>query len=227
MTLFLHCFSKGHDALQVTAVHILADILTSHPSILNVQISENIDVAINKSVFKIFSKGMKAEHTPEVQSATTIALCKLMLTLVIQDDDLLKQAVICYFDPVTKDNAGVRQTLSYFLPVYCHSRRDNMERMARVAGGVMHAIVDMSEELAEGEEMVGISQVGNMLLDWTDARKLVVQDEAMVSWDEAGRRVVKPVNGDIHLDLAESLLERAVNGGCSSKSDPARQRLFY
>ena len=227
MTLFLHCFSKGHDALQVTAVHILADILTSHPSILNVHNSENIDVALNKSVFKIFSKGMKAEHTPEVQSATTIALCKLMLTLVIQDDDLLKQAVICYFDPVTKDNAGVRQTLSYFLPVYCHSRRDNMDRMARVAGGVMHAIVDMSEELAEGEEMVGISQVGNMLLDWTDARKLVVQDEAMVCWDEAGRRVVKPVNGDIHLDLAESLLERAVNGGSSSKSDPARQRLFY
>ena len=227
MTLFLHCFSKGHDALQVTAVHILADILTSHPSILNVQNNENIDVTLNKSVFKIFSKGMKAEHTPEVQSATTIALCKLMLTLVIQDDDLFKQAVICYFDPVTKDNAGVRQTLSYFLPVYCHSRRENMERMARVAGGVMHAIVDMSEELAEGEEMVGISQVGNMLLDWTDARKLVVQDDAMVSWDEVGRRVVKVVNGDIHLDLAESLLERAMNNGCSSKSAHARQRLLY
>ena len=227
MTLFLHCFSKGHDALQVTAVHIVTDILTSHPSILNTQNSENIDVTLNKSVFKIFSKGMKAEHTPDVQSATTIALCKLMLTLVIQDDDLFEQAVICYFDPVTKDNAGVRQTLSYFLPVYCHSRRENMERMARVAGGVMHTIVDMSEELAEGEEMVGISQVGNMLLDWTDARKLVVQDEAMVSWDEAGRRVVKAVNGDIHLDLAESLLERAVNSGCSSKSAPARQRLLY
>lgn len=186
------------------------------------QNSENNDVTLNKSVFKIFSKGMKAEHTPDVQSATTIALCKLMLTLVIQDDDLFKQAVICYFDPVTKDNAGVRQTLSYFLPVYCHSRRENMERMARVAGGVMHAIVDMSEELAEGEEMVGISQVGNMLLDWTDARKLVVQDEAMASWDEAGRRVVKPVNGDIHLDLAKSLLERAVNSGCSSQSAPIR-----
>ncbi len=227
MTLFLHCFSKGHDALQVTAVHILADILTSHPSILNVQNSENIDVTLNKSVFKVFSKGMKAEHAPDVQSATTIALCKLMLTLVIQDDDLFKQAVICYFDPVTKDNAGVRQTLSYFLPVYCHSRRENMERMARVAGGVMHAIVDMSEELAEGEEMVGISQVGNMLLDWTDARKLVVQDEAMASWDEVGRRVVKAVNGDVHLDLAESLLERAVNNGCSSKSAPASQRLLY
>ena len=189
------------------------------------QKGDDVDVTLKKSLFKIFSKGMKAEHTPEVQSATTIALCKLMLTLVIQDDDLFKQAVICYFDPTTKDNAGVRQTLSYFLPVYCHSRRENMERMARVADGIMHAIVATSEELDEGEEMVGISQAGNMLLDWTDARKLVIQDEPMVSWDEAGRRVVKAVNGDIHLDLAENLLERAVNNGSSSKSHPAAQCL--
>lgn len=160
---------------------------------------------------------MKAEHTPDVQAAATVALCKLMLTSVIQDDDLLKQIVICYFDPATKDNAGVRQALSYFLPVYCHSRRENMERMASVAGGVMHSLVDMSEELEEGEEMVGVSTVGNMLVDWTDARKLVVQDEASVSWDEAGKKEVKAVNGDIHLDLAESLLERATNHGCSSE----------
>ena len=140
-----------------------------------------------------------------------------MLTSVIQDEDLLKQVVICYFDPATKDNAGVRQALSYFLPVYCHSRRENMERMASVAGGIMHALIDLSEELEEGEEMVGVSTVGNMLVDWTDARKLVVQDEASVSWDEAGKKEVKVVNCDIHLDLADSLLERAINHGCSSE----------
>ena len=159
---------------------------------------------------------MKAEHTPDVQAAATIALCKLMLTSVIRDEDLLKQLVVCYFDPATRDNAGVRQALSYFLPVYCHSRRENMETMANVAGGVMHLLVEMSEEL-EGEEMVGVSTVGNMLMDWTDARKLVVQDEANVSWDEAGTKEVKIINGDIHLDLAEKLLRRALHHGCSSK----------
>ena len=91
-----------------------------------------------------------------------------------------------------------------------------MEAMANIAGGVMHLLVEMSAEL-EGEEMVGISTVGNMLVDWTDARKLVVQDEATISWDEAGRKEVKAVNGDIHLDLAESLLQRVMNHGCSSK----------
>ena len=218
LVLFLHCFKNGHDALQMTAIHILADILTSHPSLLALKDAEGADVAaLQKSIFKIFSKGMKAEHAPEVQSAATTALCKLMLTSVIQDEDLLKQAVICYFDPATKENAGVRQALSYFLPVYCHSRRENMEKMARVAGSVMHALVDLAEELDEGEEMVGTSLVANMLVDWTDARKLVVQDEATISWDEAGKKEVKSVNGDIHLDLAESLLENAMNHGCSSK----------
>lgn len=161
---------------------------------------------------------MKADHTPDVQSAATIALCKLMLTCVIQDEDLLKQAVICYFDPATKSNAGVRQALSYSLPVYCHSRRENMERMAAVSGGIMHAVVDLSEELEEGDEMVGVGVVGNMLVDWTDARKLVVQDEATISWHEAGKKEIKVVNGDIHLVLAESLLEKALHHGCSSKS---------
>ncbi len=82
----------------------------------------------------------------------------------------------------------------------------------------MHAVVDLSEELDEGEEMVGISVVGNMLVDWTDARKLVVQDEASVTWDEAGKKEAKAVNGNVHLVLAESLLERALSHGCSSKS---------
>ena len=185
---------------------------------LEVRNAEATDTALHKSVFKVFSKGMKAENTPDVQMAAVTALCKLMLTMVIQDDDLFKQAVICYFDPATKENAGVRQILSYFLPVYCHSRKDNMERMARVAAGVVHAIVEMSEELDEGDEMVGIMLVGNILVDWTDARKLVVQDEAAISWDEAGKKESKAVDGNIHLDLAVSLLERAIIHGSSSKS---------
>lgn len=218
LILFVHCFTKGHDALQVTATHILADILTTHPSLIS---SATADAALQKSIFKLFAKGMKADHTPDVQAAATIALCKLMLTSVIQDEDLLKQIVICYFDPATKDNAAVRQALSYFLPVYCHSRWENMERMAKIAGAVMHSLIDMSGELEEGEEMVGASMVGNMLVDWTDARKLVGEDEASISWDNAGKKEARAVNGDIHLVLAESLLERATSHGCSKEDKKA------
>ena len=210
----MHCFTKGHDVLQVTAIHILADVLETHPSLLTAQ---DVDVNLQQSIQKIFVKGMKAQHAPEVQSAAVTALCKLMLTSIIKDEDLLKQAVICFFDSATKERSGVRQALSYSLPVYCYSRRENMERMANVAGEVIREIVDLSEELEESEEMVGIGMVGNMLVDWTDARRLVVQDGASVGWDEAGRKEIKAVNGDIHLIMAESLLVRALNRGCSSK----------
>ncbi len=214
LTLFLHCFNKGHETLQVTAIHVITDLLTTHPSLLSTQDAE---ANLQKPILKVFAKGVKAQHTPEVQLAAIAALCKLMLTSIIDDKDLLKQIVTCYFDPATKDNAGIRQALSYFLPVYCHSRRENMERMARIAAGVMHTLVDLSEELDESEEMVGLSTVGNMLVDWTDARKIVVQYEASVSWDETGKKEIKAINGDIHLDLAESLLEQAMSHGCSSK----------
>ncbi|MCJ1416351.1 hypothetical protein MMC32_002686 [Xylographa parallela] len=210
LTLFLHCFSKGHDALQTTAIQILSDILTTHPSLL----TQSVDPNMSKSIFKVFHKGLKAFHTPEVQSAATTALCKLMLTLVITDEDLLKQLVICFFEPATKENATTRQALSYFLPVYCHSRRENMERMGRIVPGVLHALVGLEEELDEDEEMVGMTVVTNMLVDWTDARKLVVLDDGAASWDEAGRKEIKAVNGDIHLDLADALLEKAMVHGC-------------
>ena len=214
LTLFLHCFSKGHDALQVTAIHILTDILTTHPSILT---SSNADSALQKQINKMFSKGLKAQQNLDIQTAATTALCKLMLTSVITDEDMLEQAIVCYFNPSTNENAGVRQALTYFLPVYCHSRRENMQRMANVAGGVMHVVNELSEELEEGEEMTSINVVGNMLIDWTDARKLVVPDAATVSWDEAGRKEVRTVDSDVHLSLAENVLERAMHHGCSSK----------
>lgn len=205
----------------MTALHVLSDILVTHPSLVSAQ---SADTALEKSVYKIFSKAIKATHATDVQSAATIALCKLMLTCVIQDEDLLKQTVVCYFDPATKDNAVLRQSLSYFLPVYCHSRRENMKHMASVAPGVIQVVVGLVEELEEEEEMVGIGAVGNMLVDWTDARKLVIQDEGSISWGEAGKKEIKAVNGDIHLDLAENLLEKVMGHGCTSKSRRALSR---
>lgn len=93
-----------------------------------------------------------------------------------------------------------------------------MQRMANVVSAVMHAVLDMADELEEEEEMVGLSVVGGMLVDWTDARKLVVLDDTRVRYDEAGGTEAKVVNTEIHLGLAENLLEKVLGHGCSSKS---------
>ncbi|KAI4282936.1 MAG: hypothetical protein L6R38_002555 [Xanthoria sp. 2 TBL-2021] len=212
LSLFLHCFSKGHDALQVSALYILSDILTVHSHLVT---ADNVDPGLQKSVYKIFGKGLKASTTAEVQSAATSALCKLMLTSVIRDEDLLKQLVTLFFDPAAKENAAVTQALSYFLPVFCHSRWENMEMMAAVAANVVHHQVNLADEMDEEDGAIGVNMIGNMLVDWTDARKLVVQDGGSIGWDEAGGKDARAVNGDIHLTLAESLLERALAHGCS------------
>lgn len=212
----MHCYNKGHDALQVTALHVLSDILITHPNLLSLP---DTDTTLQKSLFKVLNKSLKSINAPDVQAAGTTALCKLMLTNVVQDEDLLKQAVICYVDPATKENAAARQALSYFLPVYCHSRRENMARMATVTPSILHTVLGLVEEMDEEEEMVGIGVVGNMLVDWTDARKLVIQDEGSISWDEAGKREIRSFNGDIHLSLAENLLEKAMSHGCTSMLD--------
>ena len=172
---------------------------------------------MQRSIMKVLVKGIKAVHTPEVQSAAVIASSKLMLTSVIHDNDLLEHLVVCYFDPATKENAGVRQALSYFLPVFCHSRQANMERMASVAAAVMHTIAELNDELEEDLEMVGLSVIGNMLVDWTDPRKLVTQDQGVLSYDESEKKNRDLIGEDIHLNLAETLLETAMGHGCSSK----------
>ncbi|KAL8953827.1 MAG: hypothetical protein Q9222_000336 [Ikaeria aurantiellina] len=217
LTLFLHCFTKGHDALQVSALYILSDILAVHPHLAK---AEDANPALQKSIYKIFMKGLKAAHTPEVQSTASIGLCKLMLTSVVRDEELLKQLVSLFFDSATKENAAVTQALSYFLPVFCHSKRENMEMMASIAASTVHTQMSLVEELDEEDDALGMTVIANMLIDWTDARKLVVQGMSAVGWNEAGDKEVTAANGDVHLILADSLLERALSHGCSSKRHP-------
>ncbi|KAI9846360.1 MAG: hypothetical protein M1837_004213 [Sclerophora amabilis] len=214
LTLFLHCFNKGHDALQVYALHILSDILTTHGSAL----LDSANFENGKPIYKLYTKALKADDRPEAQSAACTAVCKLMLGCVIKDEDLLKTLVVAYFDPSTAENLGLRQALTYFLPVYCHSRKENQERMQRVAVPVMHSLIQINDDLDEEEEMVGLTVIAAHLADWTDPRKLVVAGTPAGEslFDESGRKdAAKAVPGDIHLDLAKDVLEKMFSSGCS------------
>ncbi|EMC94276.1 hypothetical protein BAUCODRAFT_26438 [Baudoinia panamericana UAMH 10762] len=218
LTLFLHCFAKGHPALQTIALQIIADILITHPSLLaEPPIDPNTTTAteqppmenmLQKQVLKAFSRSLKSDDHA-VQSTGATAVAKTMLSRLITDKDLLKQLVIAYFDPDTAGNAHLRQSLSYFLPVYCHSRPENAARMAGIATGVIgklatlrEAMLDEAEADSGGEgaegEMVKLSVVGTMLVDWTDPRKIVGFAEAAV---EVGA-------GETHFLLAEAVFDR-------------------
>ncbi|KAK1149008.1 chromosome condensation complex Condensin, subunit G [Aspergillus melleus] len=167
MTLFIHCYSKGHEALQVTAIHILCDMLTTHPSLLTpVTQSDGETIApplFQKPLLKVFARALKSSSPMTVQSAAATALSKLLLTNVftpsgsnipqaildynqVTIETLLSNLVVSFFHPRTRENPALRQSLAYFFPVYCHSRLDNTQHMRRVIVPVIRTVLNSAEE---------------------------------------------------------------------------------
>lgn len=211
LTLFMHFFSKGHTALQITALHILTDILNVHGS----QLLSN-----NPNLLKVYVKALRSgAKSPEVQAVATIAASKLLLGRVVTDIDasaeLLKTLVIAYFEPASSQNQSVRQALNYFLPVFCYSRSENQDLMRSVALDALHALYNVREGLEDDDadvddEMVSLSTIGACLVDWTDPRKCFSPDVGTDAEKKTN------VNGDVHLEFARNVLER-LDSNCSSK----------
>jgi condensin complex subunit 3 len=220
LTLFLHCFLKGHPALQTIALQIITDILVTHPSLLAEPANEEEENPLIKPILKAYSRSIKSGD-PAVQATGATALSKAMLSRLITEPDLLKQLVVAYFDPDTADNAQLRQSLSYFLPVYCHSRAENATRMVSVACPVIAKLATIREafleEVADAEEeedgMVKLSAVGNMLLDWTDPRKIFGFAEATGGPGAAAASADGA--SETHYLFAETILERLVTSQVS------------
>ncbi|KAH7140583.1 nuclear condensing complex subunit [Dactylonectria macrodidyma] len=200
--LFMHFFSKGHTALQITALHILTDILNVHGAQL---------LASTPGLLKVYVKAVKSgAKSPEVQAAATVAASKLLLGRIVSDEEacqeLVKSLVVAYFDPSSASNQTVRQALNYFLPVFCFSRPENQDLMRTIALDAIHALFNVREGLEDDdvdveEDMVSMTTIGACLVDWTDPRKcysttLILDNEK------------KAVNGDVHLDFAMDILER-------------------
>ncbi|KAL6234890.1 hypothetical protein BDW75DRAFT_211179 [Aspergillus navahoensis] len=167
MTLFIHCYSKGHENLQVTAIHILCDMLTSHPSLLAPVTQADKETvappAFQKPLLKVFSRALKPSSPASVQTAAATALSKLLLTGVftpsavnipeaIQEfnqhtiETLLQSLVVSFFHPRTRENPALRQSLAYFFPVYCHSQPDNTQHMRKITVPVIRTILNSAEE---------------------------------------------------------------------------------
>ncbi|KAK3897797.1 hypothetical protein C8A05DRAFT_47697 [Staphylotrichum tortipilum] len=204
LTLFMHFFSKGHTALQITALHILTDILNTHGAQL---------LSSNPPLLRVYVKALRsgARH-PEVQAAATVAAAKLLLGRVVSDQDvaaeLLRTLVIAYFEPASAGNQSVRQALNYFLPVFCYSRAENQMLMRRVALDALHTLYNVREGFDDDEadvedEMVSLATVGACFVDWTDPRKCF--SPATSGGLEAAE---KNVNADVHLELARDIIER-------------------
>lgn len=202
LEVFMRFYTKGHTPLQITALHILTDILNVHGAQL---------LSSNPALLRVYVKALRSgAKAPEVQATATVAVSKLLLGRVVTDQDvafeLLKTLVVAYFEPSSSTNQGVRQALNYFLPVFCYSRAENQALMQAVALDALHALFNIREGLEDDDEdvdaeMVSLSTIGACLVDWTDPRKCFTP--GMPADAEK-----KNVNGDVHLDFAKAILER-------------------
>ncbi|KAI9696147.1 MAG: hypothetical protein M1820_008288 [Bogoriella megaspora] len=223
LTLFLHCFARGHPALQIISLQIITDILTAHPTLLSPTTaitsttppsspSKSTTSPLLPPVIKAFRKALK--HTdPNVQSTATLSLSKLLLSRTLLDSSLLHSLLLTYFSPhpEQRGNAATRQTLTYFLPVFTRSRPENAELVGGLVVPLLRELLNAQEEAEDDEEVlgewVGLNGVVAQLCDWTDPRRGVGM--------ERGDGVQGEVDGAVHLLLASNLLARIVTSACS------------
>ncbi|KAL2690983.1 nuclear condensing complex subunit [Phyllosticta citricarpa] len=219
---FIECFNKGHKGIQDSAIQIVTDILTTFPSLLappppptEEDASEVVTVnPLLKPILKIYLRSLKSESETVARNGA-IGASKLMLLNTLREPELLKALTIAYFNPETKQNPGMQQALTYFLPVYCHTRKENAERMASIAVPLIHAMSVLKGDFDQDEqaEMVSMNVVGAQIVDWTDPRKLVGAEEVTGQMTEGAQKIEGL--GDAHLILAEEILEKIMTPGYS------------
>ncbi|KAF2179870.1 hypothetical protein K469DRAFT_715970 [Zopfia rhizophila CBS 207.26] len=221
--LFVHCFTNGHEALQIIAIQVLADIVITHPSLLASPAADADNTTTEatpqispllKNLTKAFLKAL-ASPSAFLSLMSCIASSKLLLLNLLPPasaTSLLKNFASTYFNPETASNPSLRQALSYFLPVFSHSRLKNALLMAQVAVPVITKLILMREELDEEEEhMVGWPIVAGHFAEWTDGRK--VPDLGAPSID--GKEKFVEGAEEPHIVLAIEVLERALSNACS------------
>jgi condensin complex subunit 3 len=222
LDLFFHCFTKGHDALKEIVVQVLADLVITHPSLLappepdpeaSAEDTEPTPNALIKPLTKVLLKAFHSDEKSMSLMACTAA-SKLLLLGILPPGataDILKAFTLTYFNPETVANPALRQALSYFLPVFCHSKLKNALLMAQIAVPIMSKLLIMREDIDdEADDMVSWPVITAHLSEWTDGRKVVGATELGLDGKTSTAQEAEP-----HICLASEILERALTNTCS------------
>jgi condensin complex subunit 3 len=223
LDLFFHCFSKGHDTLKEIAIQVLTDLVITYPSLLappepdpeaSAEDATPKPNMLIKPLTKMLIKAFQSDERSISLMACTAA-SKLLLLGILPPAamaDILKSFTLTYFNPETAANPALRQALSYFLPVFCHSKLKNALLMAQISVPIMSKLLLMREDIDdEADEMVGWPVITAHLSDWTDGRKVVGATELGLD----GKTSTSQQAEEPHIHLAAEILERALGNTCS------------
>ncbi|AAW41180.1 mitotic chromosome condensation-related protein, putative [Cryptococcus deneoformans JEC21] len=186
--LFIQQLNSADDVLKVKVCQIIFDLLLVH----------DIDTLVSKTMVQPDKVVELIRHTlsldiAEVQAIACEGVAKLMLAGMISDEVVLQSLVLLYFSPETADNQPLRQCLTYFLPVYCYTAAENQRRMLSIFYDTYTMLSQMSEE-AEDDEMLPLSQIGLMMVDWIDPFKALGREGSTI-------------DTSVHLDLSIEVLK--------------------
>ena len=210
--------------MKEITLEVLADVIITHPHLLAPPVpdpdtTEQSEIAeVNprlKPLVKVLLRGIASDNT-EVGRIACEASQKLVLHSLLPPEataEIVKAFTLLYFDPDGTSNPAVRQALSYFLPVFCHSKVKNAQLMASIAVQVIGKLLVIRDEIEEDEdaEMVGWPVITAHLADWTDGRKVVGQTELGLD----GKMNSSAESELPHIALAVDILERALTSTCS------------
>ncbi|CAI6293814.1 unnamed protein product [Periconia digitata] len=237
LDLFFHCFAKGHDALKEIVIQVLADVIITHPSLLappapdseseeEEESAEPKENPLIRPLTKVLLKSFRSDDT-QISLMACTASSKLLLLGILPPTataEVLRAFALTYFDPETAHNPALRQALSYFLPVFCHSKLKNALLMAQIAVPVVSKLLLMREDVSdEGDEMVSWPVITAHLADWTDGRKVVgvgvsstttPLDPATAAQQTQSTEQQQQAE-EPHIHLATDILERALAHACS------------
>lgn len=217
--LFIHCFTKGHDALKVIVIQALADIVWQHRGLLKDELTDDgaepqPNEYVKKLTKSVLLKGIRSDNNEISLLACTAASKLLLFDLLPREETalILRELALAYFDPDTAHQPGVRQALSYFLPTFCHSKITNALLMAQISVQLIGKLWQKKEDLDDDDdEMVGWPVITAHIADWTDGRQVV--NQVVVDFD--GKSSTKLEAEEPHVCLASEILEHALTRNCS------------
>jgi len=165
--LFIQQLTAADDELKVKVVRIIFDLLMVHEPEKLVAKTMSVDRVVELVAH------MLQQDAPEVQAVACEGVAKLMLAGMVEDAAVLQSLVLLYFSPETADNQPLRQCLAYFLPVFCYMSPKNQRLMLRIFADTFATLSSLEEEFEDATDLLQLSQMGLMMVDWLDPYKTV------------------------------------------------------
>ena len=85
LTLFAHCFEKGHPKLQIDSLQIMGDVLLTHG--ISVLTGPTSSMG-QRQCHKLLARATRFEERDEIQATAVEIICKLMLLQVLKDSEV-------------------------------------------------------------------------------------------------------------------------------------------